>query len=275
MKKLVLLFAACAAVLCACSGPKHDSSPEGIKKAGKVRIGVFSDKEPFGFVDSSGKYQGYDVFFAHRIAQDLLGSPDKVEFVPVEAASRVEYLQSGKVDIILANFTQTPQRAEVVDFALPYMKVALGIVSPDSAPILSIDDLKGKKLIVNKGTTAEQYFTENYPDIELLKFDQNTETFNALLNGRGAALAHDNTLLFAWARQNPGYTTTIGSIGNLDVIAPAVKKGNKPLLDWLNNEISQTLTPDFFLQDYNATLLPIYGDSVNPNDVIVENGNLQ
>ena len=80
------------------------------------------------------------------------------------------------------------------------------IVSPEGAPIKDVKELKGKKLIVNKGTTAEIYFTKNHPDIELLKYDQNTETFNALLDKRGAALAHDNTLVFAALRPGlPGH----------------------------------------------------------------------
>ena len=73
-----------------------------IKKSGKIKIGVFSDKNPFGYVDENGKVQGYDVYFAKRIAKDLLGSEDAVYFVYVEAASRVEYLKSAKVDITLA-----------------------------------------------------------------------------------------------------------------------------------------------------------------------------
>ena len=83
-----------------------------IKKSGKIKIGVFSDKNPFGYVDENGKVQGYDVYFAKRIAKDLLGSEDAVDFVYVEAASRVEYLKSAKVDITLANFTVTDERKE-------------------------------------------------------------------------------------------------------------------------------------------------------------------
>ena len=77
----------------------------------------------------------------------------------MEAASRVEFLQSNKVDVILANFTVTDERKEVVDYALPYMKVSLGVVSPNGKVITDVKQLKGKKLIVNKGTTAETYFT--------------------------------------------------------------------------------------------------------------------
>lgn len=250
------------------------SSVEAIKERGKIRIGVFSDKPPFGYVDENGDNQGYDVYFAKRIAKDLLGDENAVEFVLVEAASRVEYLQSGKVDIILANFTVTDERKEVVDFAAPYMKVALGVVSPEGALITDVSQLEGKKLIVNKGTTAETYFTENYPNIELVKYDENTEAFNALKDGRGEALAHDNTLVFAWAIQNAGFKTGIESLGSIDTIAPAVQKGNTELLNWINDEIKALGEENFFHADYEATLLPIYGDTVDPESVVVEGGNV-
>ena len=245
-----------------------------IKKRGYVRVGVFSDKPPFGYVDKEGKNQGYDIYFAKRIAKDLLGDESKVKFELVEAASRVEVLVSDKVDITLANFTKTPERARVVDFALPYMKVSLGVVSPDSAVIKSVDELKGKKLIVNKGTTADAYFTKNHLDIELVKYDQNTETFAALVDKRGAALAHDNALLFAWAKENPGFTVGIEALGDVDVIAPAIKKGNKAMLVWLNNEIVELGKENFFHENYDATLKPIYGDSVDPESLVVEGGKL-
>lgn len=240
-----------------------------IKESGKIRIGVFSDKNPFGYVDENGDYQGYDVYFAERIAEDL---GVEVEYVSTEAASRVEYLETGKVDIILANFTVTEERAESVDFALPYMKVALGVVSPDDALITSPEELEGKKLIVTKGTTAETYFTENYPDVELVKFDQYTEAYNALLDGRGDAFSTDNTEVLAWAIQNPGFTVGIESVGDLDTIAPAVTKGNETLLNWINEEIVSLADEQFFHADYKETLEPVYGSEVDIDSLVVEGG---
>lgn len=240
-----------------------------IKESGTVKIGVFSDKNPFGYVDENGDYQGYDIYFGDRLAKDL---GVEVEYVSTDAANRVEYLKSGKVDIILANFTVTAERAESVDFALPYMKVALGVVSPDSALITSADELNGKKLIVTKGTTAETYFSENYPDIELVKFDQYTEAYNALLDGRGDAFSTDNTEVLAWALQNDGFSVGIESIGNLDTIAPAVSKGNETLLTWINDEIKALADEQFFHADYKATLEPVYGSSVDIDSLVVEGG---
>lgn len=257
------------------SAQVNKSSIEEIKKRGTIRIGVFSDKPPFGFVDANGKNQGFDVLIAKRFAKDLLGDESKVEFVLVEAASRVEFLQANKVDIILANFTVTDERKQKVDFANPYMKVALGVVSPSGQPIKSVDDLKGKKLIVNKGTTAETYFTKNHPDIELLKYDQNTEAFEALKDKRGAALAHDNTLLFAWAKENKGYSVGIPTLGSLDTIAPAVKKGNTELLNWINTELDTLGKENFIHKAYDATLKPAYSSDINPEEIVVEGGKLK
>lgn len=240
-----------------------------IKESGKIVIGVFSDKNPFGYVDENGDYQGYDVYFAERIAKDL---GVELEYVSTEAANRVEYLETGKVDIILANFTVTEERAQSVDFALPYMKVALGVVSPDDAPVTAPEELNGKKLIVAKGTTAETYFTENYPDVELLKFDQYTEAYNALLDGRGDALSTDNTEVLAWALQNEGFSVGITSLGDLDTIAPAVSKGNDTLKDWINEEIKALADEEFFHADYRETLEPVYGSEVDIDSLVVEGG---
>ncbi len=261
---IALVFSACSD-----SHKEKKDALEVIKQRGVLKVGVFSDKPPFGSVDSKGKYQGYDVVIAKRMALDLLGDENKIEFIPVEASARVEFLKANKVDIIMANFTRTKEREKVVTFAKPYMKVALGVISKDGV-IKNIEELKDKELIVNKGTTADFYFTKNYPNIKLLKFEQNTETFLALLNNKATALAHDNTLLLAWAKQHPEFKLGITSLGDKDVIAPAIKKGNPKLLEWLNNEIDSLISSDFLKEAYKETLEPVYGDEIKPEEIIFE-----
>ena len=251
------------------NGAPKASAIERIKQADKIRIGVFSDKPPFGYVDKDGKNQGFDVEIAKALTKDLLGDENKVEFVLVEAANRAEYLLSNKVDITLANFTVTPARQEVVDFAKPYMKVALGVVSKDGV-ITDVKQLEGKTLLVNKGTTADAYFTKNFPNINLLKFEQNTETFEALRDGRGDALAHDNALLFAWAKENPGFVVGVKELGDIDFIAGAVRKEDKDLLEWLNAEIEKLSKDGVLNAAYEKTLKPIYGDTIKAEDIVVE-----
>ncbi len=240
-----------------------------IVESGSINIGVFSDKNPFGYVDENGEYQGYDVYFAKRIGEDL---GVDVNFVSTEAANRIEYLQTGKVDLILANFTVTDERAEEVDFALPYMNVALGVVSPDSNVITTLDDWNpDDQMIVISGTTAETYLIENYPDIPLQKYDSYATAKNALENGNGAAWANDNTEVIAYALQNEGYTVGISTLGSQDTIAPAVAKGNETLLNRINEEIKALGEENFFHADYEATLVDTYGLDYE-DSLVVEGG---
>ena len=267
----VLLLAALVTWLLPGSAQAKESfrSLEEIQASGTVNIGVFSDKSPFGFVDENGEYQGYDVYFANRIGEDL---GVKINFVSTEAANRIEYLQTGKVDIILANFTVTPERAEEVDFALPYMNVALGVVSPEDAVITSLEEIgEDDQVIVISGTTAETYLEKNYPNIKLQKFDTYAAAKTAFENRTGVAWANDNTEVIAFAIENPGYTVGIPSLGRADTIAPAVTKGNETLLNWLNAEIEALGEENFFHADYEATLLDTYGADYE-DTLVVEGG---
>jgi polar amino acid transport system substrate-binding protein len=240
-----------------------------IKSSGTINIGVFSDKSPFGYVDENGQYQGYDVYFGNRIGEDL---GVEINYVSTEAANRIEYLQTGKVDIVLANFTVTEERAQAVDFALPYMNVALGVVSPANAVVTSLDDLGADDaIIVISGTTAETYLEKNNPNIKLQKYDAYAEAKTAFENGNGVAWANDNTEVIAFAIENPGYEVGIPSLGSADTIAPAVTQGNETLLNWLNEEIEALGKENFFHADYEATLLDTYGADYE-DTLVVEGG---
>lgn len=256
------------------SSVSNTSSIAAIKKRGVIKIGVFSDKAPFGYVDSNGKNQGFDVYIAKRFAKDLLGDETKVQFVLVDAASRVAYLESKKVDVIMANFTVTDERSQKVDFTNPYMKVSLGIVSPNNAKITSINQLKGKKVIVAKGTTAETFLTKNYPEIQLQKYEQYSEIFQALKDKRGDAIVSDNTEVIAWAKDNKNFTVGVPTLGSGDKIAPAVAKGNKELKDWINTELVTLGKEKFIHKAYESTLTPVYGQKFEEN-LVIEGGKLK
>ena len=258
-----------AAPAAADEGSKVYRTLDEIKEAGEINIGVFSDKNPFGYVDENGTYQGYDVYFAERIGKDL---GVKINYVSTEAASRVEYLETGKVDIVLANFTVTEERAEKVDFALPYMNVALGVVSHEDNVIEDLSQVKeDDQIIVISGTTAETYLEKNNPEIKLQKFDTYATAKTSFENGTGVAWANDNTEVIAYSLENEGYVVGIPSLGSQDTIAPAVSKGNESLLNWLNDEIKALGKENFFHADYEATLIDTYGKDYEET-LVVEGG---
>lgn len=281
IKKIIssLAILSAVALLGACAANKSTTTDAGaagngkfrtldeIKESKTINIGVFSDKHPFGYVDEEGKYQGYDIYLAERLGKDL---GVNINYVSTEAANRIEYLQSGKVDIILANFTVTDERKEAVDFALPYMNVALGVISPKDKIVTDLANWNADdQMIVISGTTAEAFLVKNYPDIKLQKYDSYATAKNALENGNGAAWANDNTEVIAFAKQNPNFTVGIASLGESDTIAPAVTKGNTSLLEWLNTEIKTLGEENFFHKAYDETLKDTYGADY-ANELVVE-----
>ena len=134
MKKLLLpLFA--VALLAGCDKKAEEpakpvaaaaSAIDKIKARDKLIVGVFTDKPPFGFVNEAGRYVGFDTDIGRQFAKDLLGDENKVEFVAVEPASRIPFLQSDKVDLILANMTVTPERKELSDDTKPESVIVEG-----------------------------------------------------------------------------------------------------------------------------------------------------
>lgn len=265
---VIMVLALTALVLTGCGSSSSSVSRtvDDIKADGTIKIGVFSDKSPFGYVDEHGEYQGYDIELAKRIGEDM---GVNVEFVSTEAANRIEYLKTGKVDIILANFTVTPERSDQVDFAKAYMNVALGVVSHKDNVVTSLDQIGDRPVIVISGTTAETYLTKNNPDLTLEKYDTYAAAKTAFENNADAVWANDNTEVVAFTNQaGPEYVVGIEKLGNTDTIAPAVTKGNEDLLSWLNDELVALGSENFFHADYEKTLASTYGDEFEETLVV-------
>lgn len=243
-----------------------------IKDRGKLIVGVFSDKPPFGFKDEKGNFVGFDNDLAKRFAKDLLGDESKIEFVPVEPASRIPYLQSNKVDLILANMTVTDERSKQVDFTNPTMKVATQVLVSDASGVHTLADLKGKKVIVTKGTTADIFLTEKRPDIELVKYEKNTESLQALKDGRGIGYAQDNFILIGWAKDNKGFHLIDEKLEKEAPIAPAVKKGDTELKEWVNKELETLGNEKLLHQLYDKYVKNTLGPDANPDAIITEGG---
>lgn len=267
-RPLLLVISIVALLLAACSGGSKNVGPtvEDIKAAGKIRIAVFGDLPPYGYVKNDGARAGLDIRIGEQLASDLGVKP---EWTQVNADSRVDALKSDKVDLVLANFTVTDERKQVVDFANPYMKVSIGVASPSDALITDPAQLNGKELAVTKGTTAEAYFAKNHPDVKLVKFDSKTQQFQAFKDKRVAALADDNSYLFAWTKSNPGFSVGIKELGEPSFIAPAVKKGDSNLLDWVDTEITKLVNDGFLDTAYNEELKPFFSDDVKPSDILI------
>ena len=172
-----------------------------IKKSGKLKVAVFSDKAPFGYVDKDGNYAGYDVYFAERLGKDL---GVDVEYTSVDAAARVDVLTSNKVDITLANFTVTDERKAVMDFSDSYATGIQSIIVPNGSDIASPDDLAGKKIGTQRGTTGYIYCSDDFGDDAVVAYDSGLTAVQALNNGQVDCVVIDSAPASEFVAANPG-----------------------------------------------------------------------
>lgn len=245
-----------------------------IRARGYIRVGVFGDFAPFGYLDKDGENAGFDVDLARRLAYDLFGDERQVQFEILDAPGRVRLLQTGAADVTLAYFTVTPERLGKVDFSLPYMKTSFGVVAPVKAPVRELSDLKGRRLIVVRGSVADVWFAGKAPQIERVAFDASAEAFAALKAGKGDALALDSATLYVWTASHPKFAVTWDGQGPLEFIAPAVKKGNDSLRIWLDKEIASLHKEGFFLWSFQHSVEPLLGPDARPGGMLIDDKTL-
>ncbi|MCF6093866.1 transporter substrate-binding domain-containing protein [Microaerobacter geothermalis] len=255
------------------AGENGKGTIESIKERGRLIIGVKTDFPPFGYVDEKGDITGFEVALAKRFAKELFGDESKVELVPVTGPNRVPYLQSDKVDIILATMSVTEDREKVVDFTNPHFKTSSAVIVRADSDIQAIKDLAGKKVIVVKGSTGDINMTKLVPDAELLKLGNNTEALQALKDGRGDAYMQDNVMLYYWARNNGGFRILDEQVDPTPW-APAVKEGNTELKEWINQTLEKLGEEQYMHKLYDEYLKDQLGSDLNPDDFVVEGGKL-
>lgn len=192
---LFVLTIAVLALLGACNRSPQAADGDrlaAIKASGVLRVAVFDGNPPFGFIDpQSRQLRGLDVDMAQALA-DRLGV--KLQTVPTNPANRIPLLTSGKVDLVLANFTITPERARQVDFSIPYFASGQQFIARKGT-LTSPQQLNSLRIGVDKGTVNEIVLREKYPGATLVAYDDTPFAFAALANGNVQAISQDGPKL--------------------------------------------------------------------------------
>jgi polar amino acid transport system substrate-binding protein len=163
-----------------------------VKKAGVLRAAVFDSNPPFGQIDEkTHQIVGYDVDFAKAFAEKL---GVKLELVPTNPANRIPLLQAGKVDLIVADITITPERAQVIGFSTPYFVTGQQFLVPARSPG-KIADYATARVGAVKGTTGEQTLKSVYPKARVISYDDIPLTFAALRASKVEAITQDSSIL--------------------------------------------------------------------------------
>ncbi|WP_084656379.1 ABC transporter substrate-binding protein [Pandoraea norimbergensis] len=214
----------------------HADKLDDIKKAGVLRVATFDSNPPFGYVDAkSHKIVGLDVDYAKAIA-DKLGV--KLELQPTNPANRIPFLTSKKVDLVLANFTITDERAKQIDFSIPYFSSGQQFLAKKGT-LSSADQLSKLRVGADKGTTNEITLREKFPSTTIVAFDDTPFAFAALRAGTVQAITQDGPKLVGLLANVPdkqNYEIPAFTISN-DYMGVGVPKGEERLTAFVNDTL--------------------------------------
>lgn len=186
-----LVMAACLTAFAGNALAQADALAK-IKSAGVIKIGINPDYRPFGQRDSAGNISGIEPDLAQDIGKRL---GVKVEIVPVQPANRIQFLQQGRIDLILSTMTYNAERAKVVDFIQPfYYAGGTGLIGKKTVKLNSWNDLRDKTVCGVAGTYYNRAVSEKY-GVQIAAFADVTQAINALINNSCVAFVEDSNLV--------------------------------------------------------------------------------
>ena len=221
----------------AVAGPAFAGGLDDARSRGKLLVGVKTDFPPFGYLDPSGKPQGFDVDVARYLARALFEDESRLELVPVTSGSRIPFLYSDWIDMIVATMTVTEDRKRVLDFSDPYFSAASLLLVPAGSAVRGIEDLAGRAVAVLEGSVQEKDLEQVAPGAKRVAVKNMDEAVAALRGRKVDALCQDDMLVLALAKENRDLSVT-GKPILPRPYAIAVRKGDVETLRWVNDKLS-------------------------------------
>lgn len=168
-----------------------------VKQAGTLRLGGTQTSNLFSLLnEKDGKIRGFDAGVAQLLTRYILGDASKFQFTQVNSSTREQVLINDQVDMVLATYSINPARAEKISFAGPYYTSQAGVlVKSNNSTIQSYNDLAGKKVATQAGSTGPAILAQFAPKATVQEFQTHQEALDALRQGRVDAYVTDHTLL--------------------------------------------------------------------------------
>jgi polar amino acid transport system substrate-binding protein len=185
-----------AALLAAAATAKAEDTIAKLKDSGKLVVGIKVDYRPFGFRNEKGEMLGLE----HDLVADIvarlktkLGRAVEIEKVPVTAQNRMEFLQQGKIDLLIATMNDTPERRKILDIIQPdYYASGVTLLTLKKNHVTKWDDIKGKTVCTLQGAWYNKEFTEKY-GFTAQPYAGTAEAVQAALDNRCVAFLDDDS----------------------------------------------------------------------------------
>ena len=236
LKKLLSLLASGLLLSVVLASGARADVLQTIKQKGVLTVGTKADYRPFGYLDPSGKIVGFEADLAADVAKRL---GVKLELVPVVASNRIQFLQQGKIDMMIATMSDTPERRKIVDIVEPdYYASGTNVMAPKSAHLTSWEGLRGKKVCLIQGSFYNKELQEKY-GVDGVAFPGTAEAYAALKNGNCVGFAYDDTAIIG-EMQKPDWADYEMPLDSILVVpwGLAVNQGEKGFADFMSKTIT-------------------------------------
>jgi len=225
------LLGAVLATLGAAASAEAQSIDEVLTRK-KLQIGLLVDFAPFGLAVGSNKYEGYDVDVATLMAK-YMGVD--LELVPVTGPNRIPYLLTSKVDVLIATFGITPERARQCMFSIPYSSIDIEVLAPKGTKIAAVADLKALKVGVARASTQDTAISAIAPaGTHIMRFDDDSTTAQAMLSGQIEVIGVNNITAKQIMDMNPTANYEVKMVLRHQPNGITLRRGQADLLQWTN-----------------------------------------
>lgn len=227
-----------------------------VKEAGTLRVGGTETSTLFSNLDpTTGVVTGFDAGLTQLLARYILGDASKTDLTQVSVDTREELLVNGQVDLVAATYSITPERLERIDFAGPYYSSQAAVmVKADNTDITGVDDLAGKTVATQAGSTGETVIAKYAPEATVLALPDNAQALQAVQQGRADAYVIDQTLLLNNVVKDSTNLKVVGDpFGDADLYGIGVPKGSDAVI-FINDFLQKIEDDGTWLKLWQTTI---------------------
>ena len=230
---------ACAAVLRgALAHAALAEQLDDIRKAGKIRVAIAMGTPLYSFADANLQPAGSDVDTAKLLAQDL---GVKLDIVSVTNAARVPTLQANRADIVVADLSITPERAQVIDFSIPYAVISIIVGGPKNIVIKGYDDLNGKRIGLTRATVNDTLTTQNAKGAQIVRYEDDATLITSMVTGQVDIFSSTPSNLGEMQKRAPEKQLELKFAQKEFDLGIALNKNQPALKAWINNWVKTNL----------------------------------
>ena len=256
MKRVLIVLLALAVMLASVAPVVAETTLEKIARTGTLTIGTRTGSPPFAYVNKQNEWVGFSIDLVEQLiipaVSRKVGKPVKLEKKESTPATRIPLLSSGAVDLIAGTMTDTRPRRDSVDFSLTFFVTGAQFLVKKGSPIRGIQDIGGKRVGAQQGSTNARIIRERVPTAQLREFPDQPSGFQALAQGQVDTYTNDGIQIAGLRAKapNPGDWEIVGDFYSYEPYGMAMRKGDSDFRAVVNNGLMEGIDSGKYFEIY-------------------------